>query len=86
MTLMRNALLGHLLEDLSRLERHMAELHTQSRNWAQDSRATQALRMVEKDFRLFEARMKVVLTEIEHLEAKNRQFTGEGVESRHPEK
>jgi hypothetical protein len=76
MTMMRNTLLATLIEDISRLERDMAELHGASRNWAQGSKAHLSLRQVEKDFRLFEARMKALIGEIDHLEARNRQFTG----------
>jgi hypothetical protein len=79
MALTRNELLARLMEHMSSLERDMAHLHVQSRGWAQGSKAHLSLRQVEKDFRLFEARLKALIGEIEHLEAKNRQFTCESV-------
>ncbi|MBI1290333.1 hypothetical protein GC173_03705 [bacterium] len=80
MSLRRNELMARFLENLGRLGHDVAELHAASRSWAQGTRAQTTLHQVEKDFRLFEARAKALIAEIEHLDAVNRQFTGATVD------
>jgi hypothetical protein len=72
----RDETVTRLMRNLQAIGRDIGELHEAARGWQREGRGQTLLRQVARDFRQLEARALALATEIGHMDAMRRQFTG----------
>lgn len=75
----REEVLARILAHMEMMRRDLGDLHQIARQWSPSSKSYQHVRQVEKDFQMFEAHARAMLSEIDHQMANQRHFTGANI-------